>query len=142
MDTGNETRSAALHWHLPPAPAAVGLVRRRLDAALRERDVPDEAHEAVLLVANELAANAVEHGEGSVDVDATFSDDSVRIAVRDASADPPRLRSPSPSSLRGRGLLVVDSLATRWNWSTDGAGKTVWAEVPTDRALDGAAQRP
>jgi anti-sigma regulatory factor (Ser/Thr protein kinase) len=133
----DEPRSAALHWRFASSADAVGLVRRQLGAALRQRDVPEDAYEAVLLVASELATNAVEHGEGTVDVRATFSDGSVRIAVSDASADPPRLRLPSPSSLRGRGLQVVDALATSWNWSTDGTGKTVWAEVPTDRALDG-----
>jgi anti-sigma regulatory factor (Ser/Thr protein kinase) len=137
MEAGPASRSAALHWRFPAAAAAVGLVRRELGDALQRRHVPDDAHEAVLLVANELAANAVEHGEGPVDVRATFSDGSVRIAVGDASADPPRLRAPSTSSLRGRGLQVVDALATSWHWSTDGTGKTVWADVPTDRALEG-----
>jgi hypothetical protein len=26
---------------------------------------------------------------------------------------------------------MVEVLASRWSWSVDGIGKTVWAEVPT-----------
>jgi hypothetical protein len=32
---------------------------------------------------------------------------------------------------------MVDGLANRWSWSRDGDGKTVWADLPTDRSLDG-----
>ncbi|WP_143517178.1 ATP-binding protein [Pseudonocardia sp. MH-G8] len=130
-------RSPVLRWHFPSSAAAVGRMRQELDTALSRLDASGDSHDAVLLVANELAANAVEHGDGEVDVRATFSDGSVRIAVSDASPDPPRIRPPSLSALRGRGLRVIDGLATRWSWSADSTGKTVWAEVPTDGGLGG-----
>jgi anti-sigma regulatory factor (Ser/Thr protein kinase) len=136
VDVEDEPHPTALHWRFPSSADGVGIVRRELGAALQRRDVPEDAHEAVLLVVNELAANAVEHGAGPVDVRATFAGASVRIAVSDASPEPPRLRPPSTVSLRGRGMQMVDRLAVRWSWHGDGAGKTVWADVPTDRALD------
>jgi anti-sigma regulatory factor (Ser/Thr protein kinase) len=121
-----------LHWHLESSAAAVGRMRHELGDALNRCGVPDEAHEVVLLVANELAANAVEHVGSEVEVVAAFRSGSVRIAVSDDSPRAPRLRRYDPRARRGRGLQMVDGLASRWNWSADGLGKTVWAEVPTD----------
>lgn len=120
-----------MHWHLEASATAVGHMRHELGAALALRGVPCEAYEAVLLVANELAANAVEHVGSRVHVVAAFAPGSVRIGVSDGSPDTPRLRPPDPHAPRGRGLLMVDGLATRWCWSLEDVGKTVWAEVPT-----------
>ncbi len=131
------TQPPVLQWHLEPSAAAVGRMRHELDVALDLRRIPGDAHEAVLLVAYELAANAVEHGGSPVRVVATFSAGSVRVAVSDRSPDSPRLRPPNSVALRGRGLQMVDGLANRWSWSRDGGGKTVWADLPTDRSLDG-----
>jgi hypothetical protein len=55
----------------------------------------------------------------------------VRVEVRDAAAGPPRLQPHDPLRIRGRGLQLVDALATRWGWTGDPPGKVVWAEVPT-----------
>jgi anti-sigma regulatory factor (Ser/Thr protein kinase) len=126
-----------LHWDLDSSAEAVRRMRRELDLALDLRNVPGDAHEAVLLVANELAANAVEHVGSRVHVVAVFSGRSVRIGVSDASPDAPRLQPPNPFTRRGRGLQLVDGLASRWSWSAGGGGKgkTVWAEVPTARSV-------
>jgi anti-sigma regulatory factor (Ser/Thr protein kinase) len=123
-----------LNWHLESSAAAVGRMRQELGDALDRCDVPDDAHEVVLLVANELAVNAVEHVGGEVDVLAAFRPGSVWIAVSDDSPRGPRLRPYDPRARRGRGLQMVDGLASRWSWSADGLGKTVWAEVPTARS--------
>jgi anti-sigma regulatory factor (Ser/Thr protein kinase) len=125
----------ALHWNLDSSAEAVRHMRHELDVALDLRNVPGDAHEAVLLVANELAANAVEHVGSRVHVVAAFTTGSVRIGVSDASPDAPRLQPPNPFAARGRGLQLVDGLASRWSWSTRGSGKTVWAEVPTTRSV-------
>jgi anti-sigma regulatory factor (Ser/Thr protein kinase) len=120
-----------LHWHLESSAATVGRLRHELRDALDRHGVPDDAREVVLIVANELATNAVEHVGSHVEVVAAFSPASVRIAVSDDSRRGPRLRPWDPRARRGRGLQMVDGLASRWSWSTDGIGKTVWAEVPT-----------
>lgn len=120
-----------LHWHLEPSAAAVGRLRHELQDALDRRGVPDESQHVVLIVANELAANAVEHVGGAVEVVAAFSPGWVRIAVSDDSPRAPRVRPHDPRAPRGRGLQMVDVLASRWSWSVDGIGKTVWAEMPT-----------
>jgi anti-sigma regulatory factor (Ser/Thr protein kinase) len=124
-----------LHWHLESSAEAVRRMRRDLGRALDLRNVSDDAHEAVLLVANELVANAVEHVGSRVHVVAAFCTRSVRIAVSDDSPDAPRLQPPDPFARRGRGLQMVDDLASWWCSTVERGGKTVWAEVPTSRSV-------
>jgi anti-sigma regulatory factor (Ser/Thr protein kinase) len=90
----------------------------------------------------ELAANAVRHGHarGHDRFQLVLTHDAaartVRIEVSDANprhppTDPPR---PSPEDESGRGLLLVDVLAARWGTSRRvPLGKTIWADVATDR---------
>jgi anti-sigma regulatory factor (Ser/Thr protein kinase) len=130
-----QAQAQVLHWHLEPSPAALGRMRRELGGALERCGMSDDAHEIVLLVAYELAANAVEHVGGPVKIAAALSAGRVRIEVHDGSPQAPQARAPDHSVLRGRGLQVVDGLASRWSWCTnsEGNGKTVWAEIDTDQ---------
>lgn len=129
---GTRTTRQELRWHLDTRPTAVRRLRQELSAALDVRAVPEPGREAVLLVANELAVNAVEHGADPVKVLAEFTPDSVHIAVSDGSAAAPQLRPMDISAVRGRGLQMVADFSTRWSWHRDAAGKTVWADVPLD----------
>ncbi|MCX5200537.1 ATP-binding protein [Streptomyces sp. NBC_00237] len=53
----------------------------------------------------------------------------VRVEVADSSACPPRPRHAEGDDTNGRGLELVDGLADRWGWQTEGAGKRIWCEV-------------
>ncbi|CUM40687.1 putative regulatory protein [Streptomyces venezuelae] len=116
------------------------LARRLVAVRLDEWGVPygAGAHDTVVLVAAELATNAVRHGHVPgrdfqlvlrvMDVPRPVA----RIEVSDTRTErvPPRPgRLPEPAD-GGRGLLLVDGLAERWGWHPrPGApGKTVWAE--------------
>jgi anti-sigma regulatory factor (Ser/Thr protein kinase) len=98
------------------------------------------ASESAGLVVAELAANAVTHGRVrgrcfrlSLVVEAP---DTLRVEVADPRGDrrpQPRTTTTAPDSdaESGRGLVLVDALATRWG--TDPrppSGKTVWACLP------------
>ncbi|SEP86736.1 Histidine kinase-like ATPase domain-containing protein [Streptomyces radiopugnans] len=89
----------------------------------------------VSLLVGELAANAVRHGRvpgRGFRLALEARGDVVRIEVSDASPIRPPAAPPSPSAddESGRGLLLVDILATRWGAvPRDPVGKTVWAEV-------------
>lgn len=96
----------------------------------------------VALLVAELAANAVRHGRvPGRDFHLRLTSEArtrlIRIEVSDASpAHPPTgspAPSPSPDDESGRGLLLVDVLATRWGTAPrPPIGKTVWAEVVVD----------
>ncbi|WP_097868728.1 ATP-binding protein [Streptomyces sp. rh34] len=92
---------------------------------------------AVALVVGELAANAVCHGRlrgrnFHVRVDYEGPASRFRIEVSDAvlgrTPEDPEL--PPDDQESGRGLFLVECLASRWGWEPrNPIGKTVWAEV-------------
>jgi hypothetical protein len=87
--------------------------------------------ETVGLLTTELVANAVVHVGGSFVVRITPVPGAVRVEVDDGSGDLPELRHPASDEVHGRGILLVESLATRWGVLPRAAGKTVWFEVGT-----------
>ncbi|TQK45218.1 anti-sigma regulatory factor (Ser/Thr protein kinase) [Streptomyces sp. SLBN-118] len=93
----------------------------------------DLSDSAALIVA-ELSANAVTHARvqgRDFELRLTLSPMTLRIEVSDARADrEPSPRPPTPDSETGRGLLLVDALATAWGTADRDVGKTVWAELP------------
>ncbi|MFI1657775.1 ATP-binding protein [Streptomyces sp. NPDC020472] len=119
------------------------LARRLVAVRLDEWGVPygTEAHETVVLVAAELAANAVRHGHvpgRDFQLLLRVADGprpTARIEVSDTRAErvPPRPGHLPEPELRegGRGLLLVEALADRWGWCPRlrAPGKTVWADV-------------
>jgi anti-sigma regulatory factor (Ser/Thr protein kinase) len=81
------------------------------------------------LLADELVANAVLHGEGAISLEVHVRTDCVRIAVADASPAVPVLRPPDATSPTGRGLSIVNAAATRWGVEATAQGKSVWFEM-------------
>ena len=70
---------------------------------------------AVQLLTSELVSNAILHVGAPFEMMVDTSGGSVRVDVIDArSEDFPRLRDPEPQELAGRGLRMVDRLATHW----------------------------
>ncbi|WP_338483880.1 ATP-binding protein [Streptomyces sp. SCSIO 75703] len=96
--------------------------------------------DAVALGAHELMANAVIHGcrhqaAKAFTVKVTHSSGRLRVEVQDPSGRRPFQSPPSDEREGGRGLLLVDALATCWGVHPGpGGGKTVWMEldVPGD----------
>ncbi|MGW2211423.1 ATP-binding protein [Streptomyces sp. NPDC001781] len=93
------------------------------------------ASEAVALVVAELAANAVLHARvpgRDFELRLHHRDGIVRIELSDTHPAHPELPARDPAAEAGRGLLLVDAVATRWGTvPRTGPGKTVWAECET-----------
>lgn len=100
-----------------------------------ELDDLGEAHLTdVLLVANELAANAHEHGDGLRGIRVVRRQDpcEVTVEVDDSNLRPLEAGSADRAVLAGGGcgLVLVDKAARKWGEHTpSGGGKTVWATV-------------
>jgi PAS domain S-box-containing protein len=62
----------------------------------------------------------------------------VWVEVFDADMRLPRIRSAAETDEGGRGLYLVDQLATRWGSRPTSHGKAVWFEVPINPGPDGA----
>ncbi|MFF9125326.1 ATP-binding protein [Streptomyces sp. NPDC014889] len=93
-----------------------------------------EAHDSVVLVVAELAANAVLHSrvpgrDFALTLFFEEGRDAVRIEVTDTHPALPARMDPGPEQGGGRGLVLVDALAVDWGVRDRvGPGKTVWAE--------------
>jgi anti-sigma regulatory factor (Ser/Thr protein kinase) len=124
--------------HLPCAPASVALARRALSDELRSVGVFDNAVSDAALVVSELLSNAILHayplpGE-RLQVAWAVDGGSVEVAVSDGgSATVPHANHPSPSSVSGRGLSIVEHLCLTWGVRTDEVGLTVWAVLAAPR---------
>ncbi|MFE4358946.1 ATP-binding protein [Kitasatospora sp. NPDC056800] len=88
------------------------------------------------LLVSELVTNAVRHCRAPRDrlIFVRFRllpDDTLRIEVHDADSEKPSLRPASTSAETGRGLFLVQQLATQWGCCQrkGGVGKFVWCHV-------------
>jgi hypothetical protein len=89
-------------------------------------DLVDDA--AVIIT--ELATNAILHARTGFTVTISCrADGAIRVAVRDASLQPPRLRRPAPFEGSGRGLGLVAAIAAGWGTDVLRDGKVVWAQL-------------
>ena len=86
------------------------------------------------LLADELVSNVVRHVGRPMTLRAIVDDGSLRVEVDDPSPQLPRVRHPEPDESRGRGMLMVDALATDWGTEVRDSGKTVWFQIDAGTA--------
>ncbi|MFF9105158.1 SpoIIE family protein phosphatase [Streptomyces rubrogriseus] len=113
---------------------AVASVRHHLSGLL-----PRWKTEALLddlqLILSEVVTNALIHAQSDVDIRLRRHTAGVRVEVQDNSALPPvptvivADEAVNAEAESGRGLLIVDALATAWGSSPAGRGKTTWIEM-------------
>jgi anti-anti-sigma factor len=91
------------------------------------RDVERAVRELAAVLVAELATNAVLHAKSAILITA----DIVRAEVADEGPGTPVLVDPDLDSEMGRGLKMVDGLASRWGVQsrTGDESKTVWFEL-------------
>ena len=92
-------------------------------------DQPRETADTARLLTSELVANALQHGGGVEEVIVQRLENVLRVEVLDSSPRLPTTANPSPSQTRGRGLLLVAALATRWAAEPAVQGKVVSFEL-------------
>jgi hypothetical protein len=69
------------------------------------------------------------HGGPPWEVRARRGAAGVRIEVDDASTEVPVLRDPDRMDEHGRGVMLVEQLASDWGVEVHDAGKTIWFEL-------------
>ena len=109
--------------------------------------VTAEQRDAVSMMVSELAMNAVEHARTRFQVTVDITDGVLRVEVTDSGGGTVTAqRVPDATSLRGRGLFIVDRLSDAWGTSSSaGSAKRVWFTIalgPVDSAADSAARQP
>ncbi|MGN6607979.1 MAG: ATP-binding protein [Jatrophihabitans sp.] len=89
----------------------------------------------VELLASELVTNVVVHASQSDTMQLVLDagPERFRLTIEDGSPVPPRLRASGRTATTGRGLVLVQHLATRWGSEQCGPGKRVWLEIDRNR---------
>jgi serine/threonine-protein kinase RsbW len=111
---------------LPSSPEAARIARGAVRRTMA-REVEAEPLDALLLCVSELVTNAVEHGAPPVVLRVGDADEGILLEVLDGGGGSPQKQDPGPGSPRGRGLLLVDGLASRWGIDQDRHTTRVWA---------------
>jgi anti-sigma regulatory factor (Ser/Thr protein kinase) len=139
----NDARGPAAPWSdAPPqrallrfgaTPYSVRWLISVVAAVLKCAGWPDEVRDDVTLAVDEALQNAVEHGSAPtapVEVELVLRRDAAEVTVRDRGLPDmaPPVASPSPpqdTSVRGRGRLIIASLADEAEWRPSGEGTEV-----------------
>lgn len=133
-------------WSSPPPPprlarlrltrdrSGLATIRSLLDRLLASWRLDGLVEEADLkLIATELATNAVVHADFPDTITIRYLGDVIRVEVRDNSPRKPAPLAPSETRESGRGMHLVETLASSWGVVPLTAGKEVWCEVPVGR---------
>jgi two-component sensor histidine kinase len=117
---------------IPACPEHVATARRFVIATLGD-DHPQV--DTAILLTSELVTNSLQHSASSHEgailaVGASRAAHWLRVEVMDDGAPTvPTLREAGPNAERGRGLTLVDALATRWGTERGITGTTTWFEI-------------
>jgi anti-sigma regulatory factor (Ser/Thr protein kinase) len=116
-------------FELPQSPVSSSVARRHAISFLEAQRRQHLAHDASLIVA-ELVSNAVMHGAEPIRLGVEMRD-LLRIEVFDGDprAEHVVRRAFTANAPGGRGLRIVDALASNWGAMPHAEGKTVWAEL-------------
>jgi anti-sigma regulatory factor (Ser/Thr protein kinase) len=127
--TGGPT-SCTIRLALAPSAETGSLARQTLRQLFAAARIDRDTSETAVLLANELVTNAVEHGHGAAYLEATVEAGAIRLEVTDSSTVEPRPNTAVDDlDERGRGLMLIDALASRWGVRARPDGKTIWCEL-------------
>lgn len=101
-------------------------------------DPDGDAAQVALVLTSELVTNAVVHAGTPLDVRVSLDDDHMLVAVADGDPHLPGPMAFAADAVGGRGLRLVEQLATAWGTEVQPHGKVVWFALDTRAAPIGA----
>ncbi len=136
---------------LAPVPESARAAREFTVATLYEWQLESLTEDAVV-IASELATNAILHGTPAATGDVANDPERARVelswclqasrlicVVTDEAATPPAVAAQDPEAESGHGLQIVGALAVAWGWTILGTGeKAVWAALDLPGHADAA----
>jgi anti-sigma regulatory factor (Ser/Thr protein kinase) len=120
------TQASASFPAVPTSPAAA---RRFVTSTLDSWGLEGLAETATLLV-SELVTNALLHARSATRLELHRRDGVLHIEVEDTVTRLPTRRHYSPEAGTGRGLALVETLASSWGVTFRADGKAVWFRLP------------
>jgi serine phosphatase RsbU (regulator of sigma subunit)/anti-sigma regulatory factor (Ser/Thr protein kinase) len=127
--SGMSMRTATAEF--PADSSASPLARRALAGWLAGWDVDDDVADTAALCLSELVTNAIIHSGTTPRVTARLDDERLLVLVQDHGHRGTARRSEEhePTDISGRGLMLVETLATAWSAEHSADGTTVWFEL-------------
>ncbi|WP_414936244.1 ATP-binding protein [Amycolatopsis sp. cmx-11-51] len=119
---------------LPVDVTAPAVARQAVRTTLASLGFDDLAVDDILLATSELVTNAFEHGEKPDRLEVEYFEGRVILRVFDSGSNRPKLKEPSPTAARSRGLQLVHALSDDWGYEPCDGGKYVWAVFSLHRA--------
>ena len=116
---------------LPSTARSVTEARRFVLDALANWQLDGLAETSALLT-SEVVTNAVLHARTPVGIVVQRLGEGVSVSVTDGSRRQPRARDASPEATNGRGMALLDQLASTWEVRLHSKGKTVQFTVTGD----------
>jgi DNA-binding NarL/FixJ family response regulator len=133
LEAVGEPRGLETEIDLPQALTSAAEARRFVSATVTEWELAELLDDAIL-VASELATNAVTHADSRCRIRLSLNPTSLRIDVIDSGTGTPEPQPESSTEEHGRGLHLIDALADAWGLEQlPGDGKVVWAELARPR---------
>lgn len=122
-------------WAFPRRVEFIPEARHHVEALLRAWQRPAETVDTAMLLVTELVTNAVEHTDASdVICSVSLSAEVVTVSVTDTGSmsgagSVPVSARPDDLAESGRGLFLVDALATDWGTRVTAGSREVWASL-------------
>ncbi len=102
-----------------------------LDSHLHPRPPLDKVAESMILVATELATNAIKHGQPPTEIRLLRADDMFVLDVADYDLNSfPELSDTRPVNAGGRGLMLAREFSVDVGWYATEHTKHIWATFP------------
>jgi anti-sigma regulatory factor (Ser/Thr protein kinase) len=125
----DHVRTEPVRALLAPEERSPAAARRIVRNAVLEAGLDHVLDEALLLT-TELVTNALVHGGTEVELEVEAEDELLRVLVSDRGHGRVLLAAtPSEEREGGRGIYLVDALASAWGTRQSPHGKTVWFEL-------------
>ncbi len=121
----------AFDMEIAATPTSIGVARRALGAWADF--LPDAQRTDLTIAASELLTNGVRHGPqgATITVHAHRTGGDLLVEVCDEGSDPSRIARSVPDALGGRGLMIVEKIAS--DWGVLGNPTCVWFRLGPER---------
>jgi anti-sigma regulatory factor (Ser/Thr protein kinase) len=116
---------------LPPDLTSVSSARRFVKRHCQAIGFDEETCDTAVLLTSETVTNAFIHGRSEAKIRVKAVPGRLLVEVADENSRHPLRAGQDDDALDGRGLAIVELLATRWGVVDEAYGKTVWFEVLT-----------
>lgn len=109
-------------------PRAVATARRFVRDQALAWGVPEDAADVAQLLTSEIVTNAVTHAQAPSELCVSLDRGRLLVELSDGGTDPggSAVGDDDPMRVHGRGLMLVDALATTWGTRRGAEGTTAW----------------